>query len=126
MPATLERPIALFHEHPDWFRPLFTVLERRGTPFVRIAAAQHGYDPGEAPPYSLVFNRMSPSAYLGGCSGEAGKVNAAAPPLPVPGDSGPAYFWGVAWPPGRVSLSAGLRHATPHCSFHLSRDTSEH
>jgi hypothetical protein len=66
MPATQERPIALFHEHPDWFRPLFTELERRGTPFVRIPAAQHGYDPGEQPSYSLVFNRMSPSAYLRG------------------------------------------------------------
>jgi len=66
MPATTERPIALFHEHPDWFRPLFTELERRGTPFVRIAAAEHGYDPDAEPPYSLVFNRMSPSAYLRG------------------------------------------------------------
>ena len=66
MPATAERPIALFHEHPDWFRPLFAELERRGTPFVRIPAAAHGYDPDEEPPYSLVFNRMSPSAYLRG------------------------------------------------------------
>src|SRR5437868_14814690 len=66
MPATAERPIALFHEHPDWFRPLFSELERRGTPFVRIPAAEHGYDPDARPPYSLVFNRMSPSAYLRG------------------------------------------------------------
>jgi len=66
MPATPERPIALFHEHPDWFRPLFAELERRGTPYVRIAAGEHGYDPGTVPPYSLVLNRMSPSAYLRG------------------------------------------------------------
>src|SRR5215212_1645292 len=66
MPATPERPIALFHEHPDWFRPLFAELERRGTPFVRIPAAEHGYDPEAEPAYSLVFNRMSPSAYLRG------------------------------------------------------------
>lgn len=66
MPATAERPIALFHEHPDWFRPLFAELERRGTPFVRIPAGEHGYDPEATPPYSLVFNRMSPSAYLRG------------------------------------------------------------
>ena len=52
MPATQERPIALFHEHPDWFRPLFTELERRGTPYVRIPAAAHGYDPDAEPPYS--------------------------------------------------------------------------
>ncbi|HEV7588858.1 MAG TPA: hypothetical protein VGO40_12150 [Longimicrobium sp.] len=66
MPATPERPIALFHEHPDWFRPLFAELERRGTPYVRIAAGQHGYDPDTVPAYSLVVNRMSPSAYLRG------------------------------------------------------------
>ncbi|HEX8690832.1 MAG TPA: hypothetical protein VF746_00210 [Longimicrobium sp.] len=66
MSATAERPIALFHEHPDWFRPLFAELDRRGTPYVRIPAGSHRYDPTEEPGYSLVFNRMSPSAYLRG------------------------------------------------------------
>ena len=30
MPATTDRPIAVFYEHPDWFRPLFAELDRRG------------------------------------------------------------------------------------------------
>jgi glutathione synthase/RimK-type ligase-like ATP-grasp enzyme len=61
------RPIAVYHEHPDWFRPLFTELERRGIPYVRLDAAAHRYDPSErSAPYSLVFNRASPSAYLRG------------------------------------------------------------
>jgi biotin carboxylase len=61
------RPIAIYHEHPDWFRPLFTELDRRGTPYVRIDATHHQYDiAGKDGPYSLVFNRMSPSAYLRG------------------------------------------------------------
>ena len=60
-------PIAIYHEHPDWFRPLFAELERRGLPFVRLDPRAHLYDPSEAkPPYSLLFNRMSPSAYLRG------------------------------------------------------------
>ena len=64
------KPIAVFHEHPDWFRPLFTELERRELPYVRIDAASHLYDPSEASvPYSLVINRASPSAYLRGNSG---------------------------------------------------------
>jgi len=25
-------PIAIFHEHPDWFRPLFAELDRRAVP----------------------------------------------------------------------------------------------
>jgi glutathione synthase/RimK-type ligase-like ATP-grasp enzyme len=58
-------PIAIYHEHPDWFKPLFAELERRGLPFVRLDAASHRYDPSErTPPYSLVVNRASPSAYL--------------------------------------------------------------
>jgi hypothetical protein len=61
------RPIAIFHEHPDWFRPLFAELDRRATPYVRLDAAAHLFDPGEeAPPYALAFNRASPSAYLRG------------------------------------------------------------
>ncbi len=59
-------PIAVFYEHPDWFRPLFAEFDRRGTPYVAVDATRHRFDPSEAPPYSLVFNRMSPSAYLRG------------------------------------------------------------
>ncbi|HEX5970638.1 MAG TPA: hypothetical protein VFY85_01860 [Gemmatimonadaceae bacterium] len=60
-------PIAVYHEHPDWFKPLFAELERRGLPHVRLDAASHRYDPSErSVPYSLVFNRASPSAYLRG------------------------------------------------------------
>jgi hypothetical protein len=61
------RPIAVYHEHPDWFRPLFVELEKRKLPYVKLDAAAHRYDPGErSAPYSLVVNRASPSAYLRG------------------------------------------------------------
>jgi len=67
MPATPDGPIAIYYEHPDWFRPLFAELDRRGVPYARIDAASHSYDPAETQsPYSLVFNRASPSAYLRG------------------------------------------------------------
>jgi glutathione synthase/RimK-type ligase-like ATP-grasp enzyme len=60
-------PIAVYHEHPDWFKPLFSELERRGVPYLRLNAAAHRYDPSErSVPYSLVVNRASPSAYLRG------------------------------------------------------------
>jgi hypothetical protein len=59
------RPIAVFHEHPDWFRPLFAELDRREIEYVRLDAASHRFDPWEREsPYSLVVNRASPSAYL--------------------------------------------------------------
>ena len=67
MSATTHRPIAIYYEHPDWFRPLFQELDRRRVPYVRLDAASHRFDAGDGrPPYSLVFNRMSPSAYLRG------------------------------------------------------------
>jgi|SRR5262245_5408839 len=67
MPIHPDRPIAIYHEHPDWFRPLFSELERRGTPYVRLDATNHRYDAGAPrPPYALVFNRMSPSAWTRG------------------------------------------------------------
>ena len=63
--STLEKPVAIFHEHPDWFRPLFQELEDRGLPYVRIDPRSHNFDPSlNSIEYSLAFNRMSPSAYL--------------------------------------------------------------
>ena len=60
-------PIAVFYEHPEWFRPLFATLDRRGLPYVRLRADRHGFDPSATSvPYSLVVNRMSASSYLRG------------------------------------------------------------
>ncbi len=64
----MSRPIAIYYEHPHWFVPLFAELERRGIPHERLHAARHRFDPAERPPYSLVFNRMSPSAWQRGHS----------------------------------------------------------
>lgn len=62
-----QRPIAILYEHADWFRPLFDELDRRGVPYVKLHADEHRFDPAEpTPSYALVFNRMSPSAYLRG------------------------------------------------------------
>jgi hypothetical protein len=59
--------LAIYYEHPDWFRPLFAELDRRKFPYVTLDATQHSYDPGaNEKPYAVVFNRMSPSAYLRG------------------------------------------------------------
>lgn len=59
------KPIAIYHEHPDWFKPLFAELEKRGIPYERIDPTRHSFDIEDTTPkYSLFFNRMSPSAYL--------------------------------------------------------------
>ncbi len=61
------RPVAVYYEHPEWFRPLFAALDRRGLSYERLDAASHRYDPSDsAGSFALVFNRMSASAYLRG------------------------------------------------------------
>jgi hypothetical protein len=62
------RPIGIYYEHPDWFRPLFAELDRRGVKYEALNADRHHYDAtnGDGSQYGLVFNRMSPSAYLRG------------------------------------------------------------
>jgi D-ala D-ala ligase C-terminus len=66
-----EKPIAIYYEHPDWFRPLFQQLDERGVPWQKIHARDHRYDVASPEnEYSLLFNRMSPSAWqrgLGHC-----------------------------------------------------------
>jgi hypothetical protein len=63
-------PTGILYEHPEWFRPLFTELDRRGVRYERVRAQALAFDPASRPPYGLVLNRMSPSAYLRG-SGHA-------------------------------------------------------
>jgi glutathione synthase/RimK-type ligase-like ATP-grasp enzyme len=59
--------LAVYYEHPDWFRPLFAELDRREVPYVKLPAGEHTYDLAEQKsPYGLVFNRASPSGYLRG------------------------------------------------------------
>ncbi len=67
MSSNSTRSIAVYYEHPEWFRPLFSALERRGLAYEPLHSDTLLYDPADpAPPYSLVFNRMSPSAHLRG------------------------------------------------------------
>src|SRR4029077_20140696 len=64
------RPIAIYYEHPDWFRPLFAELDARRINYVKLNASCHSFDPAAArPDFSLLFNRMSASAYLRGNGG---------------------------------------------------------
>jgi glutathione synthase/RimK-type ligase-like ATP-grasp enzyme len=59
--------LAFFYEHPEWFKPLFAELDRRGIAYDRLLAYEHHYDPNQRhSPYTLIVNRMSPSAYTRG------------------------------------------------------------
>src|SRR5271154_3653607 len=65
MAAHRDKPLAIYYEQPHWFKPLFAELDRRGTNYVRLNAVEHSYSAEDNPEeqYSLVVNRMSPSAW---------------------------------------------------------------
>ncbi|HSR33496.1 MAG TPA: hypothetical protein VLY63_23260 [Anaerolineae bacterium] len=61
------KPIGILYEHPEWFKPLFSELDRRGIPYEKLIVRDHWYDPTVRQcPYSLVVNRVS--AYPSGGS----------------------------------------------------------
>jgi hypothetical protein len=62
----MKKTIGIYYEHPEWFRPLFAALDRRGLDYEKIDAASHFYNPADLGKYPLFFNRMSASAYLRG------------------------------------------------------------
>jgi hypothetical protein len=60
-----QKPIGIYYEQQQWFRPLFAELDRRGANWKRIDAVTNYYAPEQRPQdeYSLVLNKMSPSAW---------------------------------------------------------------
>jgi hypothetical protein len=65
MASQPDKPIAIYYEQPHWFKPLFAELDRRNAHYVKLNAVDHSYSAEDHPEdkYSLVFNRMSPSAW---------------------------------------------------------------
>ena len=64
--ATRTPDLVVLHEHPEWQKPLFAALERRGVSFLAFDVTRAAFSNFEGPPASLYFNQASPSAYLRG------------------------------------------------------------
>jgi carbamoylphosphate synthase large subunit len=57
--------LAIVYEHPEWFKPLFTALDRRGVAYQPIRFQDHGFDIAEKDaPAPLVFSRLAMSSFL--------------------------------------------------------------
>jgi hypothetical protein len=64
------KPIGILYEHPEWFKLLFTELERRGIPYEKLYVDEHWFDPADRQSrHALVVNRVSPSSYMRGHAG---------------------------------------------------------
>jgi biotin carboxylase len=61
-----DKKIGIYYEHSEWFAKLFAELEKRRINYAKIDAAKHFYDPDETTNFTVLFNRMSASAYLRG------------------------------------------------------------
>lgn len=64
--TTPEIDLIVLHEHPDWQKPLFEALERRGVPFAPFDVTRAAFSNVEPLRAALYFNQASPSAYLRG------------------------------------------------------------
>src|ERR1700688_1034129 len=61
------KPIAIYYEQPNWFVPLFKQMDACGVNWGKMDARYHQYDAASPElEYSLLFNRMSPSAWQRG------------------------------------------------------------
>ena len=58
--------LVVLHEHPEWQKPLFAALERRGVAFEPFDVTRAAFSNVEPPRAPLYFNQASPSAYMRG------------------------------------------------------------
>ena len=58
--------LAVLFEHPEWQKPLFQALERRGVRYAAIDLKKAAFSDADAPLAGLYFNQASPSAYVRG------------------------------------------------------------
>ena len=58
--------LIVLHEHPEWQKPLFAALERRGVSFAPFDLTRAAFSNLEQPAAPLYFNQASPSAYVRG------------------------------------------------------------
>jgi glutathione synthase/RimK-type ligase-like ATP-grasp enzyme len=61
-----EPELVVLHEHPEWHKPLFAALERRGIAFEALNVTRASFANTDVPSARLYFNQASPSAYLRG------------------------------------------------------------
>ena len=58
--------LVVLYEHPEWQKPLFSALERRGVSFEAFDLKRACFDPDAVPQAKVYFNQASPSAYVRG------------------------------------------------------------
>ncbi len=58
--------LVVLFEHPEWQKPLWAALDRRGLRYSACDLKRAAFDPDAVPAAPLYFNQASPSAYVRG------------------------------------------------------------
>ncbi len=58
--------LVVLFEHPEWQKPLFSALDRRGIRYGTFDLKHGAFDPDQVPEARVYFNQASPSAYVRG------------------------------------------------------------
>ena len=58
--------LAVLFEHPEWQKPLFAALERRGVRYAALDLKRAAFSDADQPLAPVYFNQASPSAYVRG------------------------------------------------------------
>jgi glutathione synthase/RimK-type ligase-like ATP-grasp enzyme len=64
--STTSPDLVVIHEHPEWQKPLFAALQRRGVSFEPFNVTSAAFSNEPMPRARLYFNQASPSAYIRG------------------------------------------------------------
>ena len=64
--TSMNPELIVIHEHPEWQKPLFAALERRGVRYAAYDVKRNAFDPARLPQARVYFNQASPSAYVRG------------------------------------------------------------
>src|SRR5689334_22427836 len=65
-PGPMKYDLVVLFEHPEWQKPLFSALDRRGVRYAKFDLKKGAFDPDRVPEAPLYFNQASPSAYVRG------------------------------------------------------------
>src|SRR3989440_6845003 len=58
--------LVVLYEHPEWQKPLWAALDRRGVRYAALDLKRACFTPDSVPAAPLYFNQASPSAYVRG------------------------------------------------------------
>jgi len=60
----VKHDLVVLFEHPEWQKPLWSALDRRGVNYTAFDLKRAAFDPDAVPESALYFNQASPSAYV--------------------------------------------------------------